>query len=70
MSGVRFMPRSSRLQLLLLAGAIALAFFAGAAKASAAGDPPTTVPSGGDGTTITVPGGDGGVDHTDPYGKG
>jgi hypothetical protein len=58
----------SRVQLMLLAGAIALAFFAGAAKASAADVP---LP-GGDGGTVVVPGGDddGGLSHTDPYGKG
>jgi hypothetical protein len=70
MSGVRFLSRSSRFQLLLIGGALALAFFAGAAKASAAGDPGTASDPTGDGTVIVVPGGDGGIDHTDPYGKG
>jgi hypothetical protein len=70
MSGVRLLSHSHRFQLLLIGGALALAFFAGAAKASAAGDPGTPTAPTGDGTTIVVPGGDGGVDHIDPYGKG
>jgi hypothetical protein len=70
MSGVRLLSRSNRLQLLLIGGALALAFLVGAAKASAAGDPGTSTAPTGDGTVIVVPGGDGGIDHTDPYGKG
>jgi hypothetical protein len=65
----RAMSLPSRLELLLLAGLVALAFLAGAAKASAAGSGDATVTSGG--TTFNVPSGDdGGVSHIDPYGKG
>jgi hypothetical protein len=65
----RAMSLPSRFELLLLAGLVALAFLAGAAKASAADGGDGTTSSGG--TTFNVPAGDdGGISHIDPYGKG
>jgi hypothetical protein len=72
MSGhVRSLSRPSRLQLMLIGGAIALAFLVGAAKASAdtTGDG-VSLGAGSDAGTLFNVSDLGGVSHPDPYGKG